>query len=104
MADHSEFVNHILELLEPLGAVQPKRMFGGYGLFLDGTMFALINKGEEMFLKADDENSHAFIEQGSEKFGKMPYYAVPTEALDAWDDMAPWAMRAVAASRRAIKK
>ncbi len=104
MTEHSEFVSHVLELLTPLGDVTAKRMFGGYGLFLDGAMFALISRNEELFFKADEQNKEAFIEHGSRTHGKMPYYSVPGEALDGWSEMAPWAVAAVAASKRAKKK
>lgn len=32
----NEFVSYIAELLQQMGAVRAKRMFGGHGLFLDG--------------------------------------------------------------------
>ena len=90
--------------LSRLGDVSARKMFGGYGLFFDGAMFALISGGEELFLKADDENRQAFLERGSKTHGKMPYYAVPAEALNGWREMAPWAEGAVAASKRAKSK
>ena len=37
-----EYLDYLLDLLAPLGPVQAKRMFGGTGLFFDGTMFGLI--------------------------------------------------------------
>jgi DNA transformation protein and related proteins len=104
MAPQSEFMNNVLEILSPLGDVTTKRMFGGYGIFLDARMFALVNKAEELYLKADDQNRQAFIEQGSETYGKMPYYAAPPEALEGWSQMQSWAEGAVAASVRATKK
>ncbi len=104
MGGHSQFVSSILDLCAPLGAVTAKRMFGGYGLFLEGKMFALVSRDEELFLKADEVNKAAFVERGSTSFGRMPYYSAPEEALDGWDGMAPWAEGAVEASRRAKKK
>ena len=104
MAEPSAFVTSVLTIMTPLGDVQPKRMFGGWGLFLEGNMFALINKGEELFLKADDENKDAFIAEGSGTHGKMPYYAVPPEALEGWTQMQPWAEGAVGAAMRTAKK
>ncbi|NIR58502.1 MAG: TfoX/Sxy family protein, partial [Gammaproteobacteria bacterium] len=38
----SEFVSHLLDMLEPLGPVSARRMFGGYGIYLDRLMFALV--------------------------------------------------------------
>ena len=104
MGDQSEFMNNVLEILNPLGNVTTKRMFGGYGIFLDAKMFALVNKAEELFLKADDQNKQAFIDEGSTTHGKMPYYAVPPEALEGWSQMQSWAEGAVAAAARTAKK
>ena len=42
MARSSEFVDFVLESLEPLGGVSARRMFGGRGIYKDGVMFALI--------------------------------------------------------------
>jgi DNA transformation protein len=104
MAEPSQFVISVQTIMTPLGDVQPKRMFGGWGLFLVGNMFALINKAEELFLKADDENKDAFIAVGSVTHGKVPYYAAPAGTLDSWKNMQGWAKGAVAASLRAKKR
>ncbi len=103
MAEHSAFVETVLKTLAPLGEVRPKRMFGGYGLFLDDTMFALITRGEELFLKADEVNRDDFLARGAGSHGKMPYYAAPPEAVGDWSAMEPWARGAVAAAQRGKK-
>ena len=48
----SEFVDHVLELMAPWAAVRARRMFGGYGLYRDTTMFALV-ADDTLYLKAD---------------------------------------------------
>jgi DNA transformation protein len=103
MAEPSQFITKVLQLLTPLGDVTFKRMFGGYGLFLDGAMFALVPKNEQLFLKADDVNKAAFIERGASSHGKMPYYAVPPETMNGWQEMEPWVRGAVAAANRGKK-
>ena len=35
-------------------------MFGGYGIFADGTMFALIDSGGRQFLRVDDASKSSF--------------------------------------------
>ncbi len=104
MVEQNEFISEVLKLLTPLGDVTSKKMFGGYGVFLEGAMFALVTKNDELFLKADDVSKNAFLEKGSKTHGKMPYYSVPTETLTGWDEMRAWAESAVEASRRAKKK
>ena len=54
-----EYLDYLLDLLAPLGPVQAKRMFGGAGLFLDGTMFGLI-VDDVLYLKADGQTRGAF--------------------------------------------
>ena len=101
MAKTSDFLSHVLELIAPLGSLKSTPMFGGYGIFLDESMFALITKNDELFLKADDLNRPAFEHMGLQSFGKMLYYAAPTDALKEWTDLSSWVQGAVEASLRA---
>jgi len=55
MASKSEFVKYLLELLEPFENVTSKSMFGGYGIFKDGLMFALV-ADDTLYIKTDDFN------------------------------------------------
>ncbi len=42
MSGRSKFVERALARLLPMGPVRARAMFGGWGLFLDDVMFALI--------------------------------------------------------------
>lgn len=102
------FVDHCAELLAPLGAVRVKRMFGGWGLYVDEIFLALIAY-ERLFLKADAETRAAFEAEGCEPFvysadGKsvsLGYWSAPAEALDSPALMGPWARLALQAALRA---
>ena len=48
--DDKEFTNYIVELMQCIGPVNAKPMFGDYGIFLDGLLY----------LKADTENKENF--------------------------------------------
>ena len=100
MTTSSQFVDHVVNLMEPLGAVRAKPMFGGFGIFLDDTMFALVTKAGVLHLKADDVNRGSFEAQGLGRYGKMPYFEIPPAALEDQDDFLDWAREAVAASQR----
>jgi DNA transformation protein len=104
MPERTEFISNMLRVLVPLGEVDVKRMFGGYGVFLDGAMFALISRNDELFLKADDVNRAAFEDRGLKTHGRMPYYSAPSESLESWQEMETWAKGAVDASRRGKRK
>jgi DNA transformation protein len=105
------FANHAVEQLRGLGPVQARRMFGGFGLFLDGLMFALIVK-EQLYFKVDDTSRLAFVARGLGPFtyearGKrqsVSYYEAPAEAFDAPDAMLEWARPAFACALRSANK
>jgi DNA transformation protein and related proteins len=81
MAVDEEFKDAVMDLLLPLGDVTEKKMFGGYGIFESGAMFALMS-GRAVYFKVDDSNRAQYEEMGSGKYGSMPYYRVPDEVLE----------------------
>ena len=111
MARQDSFVEYALELLEPLGPVQARAMFGGWGLYLGGVMFGLIIEGG-LYLKVDDvtrpafesAGSEPFIYQGAHKPTAMSYWSAPADAQDDAHALLPWARRGVEASQRAAAK
>jgi DNA transformation protein len=54
-----DFAAYVIDLMQGIGPVTSKKMFGGIGIFLDGLMFGLI-AGNELYLKTDEENSNEF--------------------------------------------
>ncbi len=113
MPQMDSFVQYNLELLEPLGPVQARGMFGGWGLYYGGMMFGLIAEGR-LYLKTDEATRPAFEAAGCEPFvydsgkGKAPiamsYWTPPTDASDDAHALLPWARRAVEAAQRAQAK
>lgn len=103
----NEFVSHLLDMLEPLGPVSARRMFGGYGIYIDRTMFALV-ADDTLYLKADDASRAEFVAAGLAPFryarqGKsyqMSYYAAPEDALEDAEVLRDWARKAVDAALR----
>lgn len=111
MATDRDFVDYLLELLEPLPSITAKRMFGGYGIFRSGLMFGLV-ADSTLYFKVDDENRVAFEERELGPFTyeakgttmTMSYYEAPGEVLDNSEDMVEWAEIAYGAALRAKKK
>lgn len=100
----SEFLDYVLEQLEPLGAVTSRRMFGGAGLYRDGLIFGLVS-GDAVYFKTDETNLADYEAAGAERFDPMPerparfsYFSVPVEVLEQPDELAAWARKALAAS------
>jgi DNA transformation protein len=98
-------VAHVLEMLEPLGGITGRAMFGGYGVWHDGQMFALFDSDTTFYLKAGDTNRTAFKAAGSTPFrppvpaGRapmtMPYYEAPSHLLDDAEALREWARAAI---------
>ena len=107
----SEFTNYLAEVFALFGAVQAKRMFGGYGVYHDNLMFGLV-ADDVLYLKADEESSGAFSELGLPQFEyekggtkiKMSYYMAPEGIFDDPEQANDWARRAFEAVLRANKQ
>lgn len=99
------FVNHCVELLQPLGTVRTKRMFGGWGLYVDEIFIAIV-AFERLYLKVNDTTRAAFEAEGCEPFVydsktgsvALGYWTAPADALDSPALMQPWARRALQAA------
>ena len=109
MAVSPEYREWILELLRPVGSVSGRSMFGGYGLYLDGLFFALIDD-DTLYFKVDDSNRGDFLAAGMGPFAPMgdekpmQYYEVPPDVLESPDLLREWTERAVGVARRGKKK
>lgn len=101
MALSREYAAFIEELLEPLGGVRVKPMFGGGGVYRHDVMFGLIS-AETLYLKADDttraayeaEGMGPFVYEGKGKPMTMPYWQVPERLYDEPDELNEWARTA----------
>jgi len=106
-----EFVDYIVDLMQSIGPVYAKRMFGGHGIFLEGLMFGLV-ADSVLYLKADDTIIKEFTELDLEAFTyekqgkttKLSYYQCPEEALESSEEMNLWANKAYAVAIRAAAK
>lgn len=67
MAEAQEFASHVVDLLDPFGPCEARRMFGDFGIFHQGLMFGLIADGS-LYLKADKESKALFEAEGSTAF------------------------------------
>ena len=108
----SEFVEHLLDLLAPMGGVTARGMFGGWGFYYEGKMFALVIM-ETFYVKADAANLAEFEAQGLAPFtylGRngertaMSYRTVPPDALESSHLLIEWAQKGIEAAKRAATK
>ena len=103
MAVPDTFRDLVLEKLEPIGDIQVRAMFGGFGVFESGAMFALM-AGSGLFFKVDESNRSTYEEAGSVQYGRMPYFRVPESVLEDSDTLQDWARASMTVSRASTKK
>jgi DNA transformation protein and related proteins len=107
MGSRDPAVDHFLELLAPMGAASARRLFGGWGLYLDESIVALFANGV-VYMKADAPTREAFEVEGSVPFvfhgsGReitTSYWSLPEAALDSSEALQPWVQLALQAVRR----
>ncbi len=108
----ADFADYCCELLGSLGPAVAKRMFGGYGLSVDGLTMAII-AWDRLYLKTNADTEPQWLAAGCEKFvfeakdGKimqMGYYSAPEAALESRIAMQPWAQLAWQAALAARTK
>ena len=103
MAADKDFLNHVMYLLDPLDGISNRAMFGGFGIFHEGDMFALItNSG--LHFKVNETNLAAYQEAGSKQFKPMPYYEVPVDVLEDRTMLLEWAEVSIAIGHATAKK
>ena len=103
MAVDAGYHDQIMDLLAPIGDVHSRAMFGGYGIFHEGDMFALISSST-LYFKVDDSNRALYEGAGSDKFGRMPYYEVPHDVFEEYEELHKWANISVAVGHVAATK
>lgn len=101
-----EYKEYVLDQISIIGEVSAKAMFGGYGIYFQDRMFALI-ADDELYLKADDENRADFETAEFEKFRAykdksrtMSYYGIPADLLECPPDLLEWLHKSTEASER----
>ena len=113
MSTPREFADFCCALMSSLGSVHAKRMFGGWGLSIDGLTVAIVTDlggGDTLWLKADADTLAQFEAAGCKRFSypmrrggetriqSMNYYSAPEDAMDSAHAMAAWARLALQAA------
>ena len=120
MAISKDFADYCCELLSGVGSPVAKRMFGGWGISVDGVTIAIIadltpkgtGSNEKLYLKVDDVTKKQFEAAGGKRFemeskGKtmgMNYFTTPDETMESPDAMLPWARLAMTCAVQAKAK
>lgn len=105
----NQFADSLHDVFSGFGPIHLKRMFGGYGVFYQGKMFALV-VSDQLYIKVDAEIKQALEERGYSSFtyvrqGKtiaLSYMEAPEEMFEDPDEATEWAQRAYAAALAGI--
>ena len=104
----SDFADYVAQdLLAGLPGVRARAMFGGYGIYQNDVMFAII-VDDTLYFKVDDSNRKDYEKLGSKPFvyksrGKrvtMSYWEVPAEVMDDREEIVRWAERSLRINKR----
>ncbi len=103
----NEFCEYLVDRLAPLGTVTYRFMFGGYSIYVDGLMIAIV-ADDTLLLRADEENRGDYEARGIGPFqpfpekpmSTMPFYQVPDDVFEDQDELLRWAELARAATLR----
>ena len=98
----------VQDLFAGLGPVSIRKMFGGLGIYSEGTIFAILMSDGRLLLKGAGGMCDAYDAAGWQRWSyarddgrvsAMPYWHVPDALLDDPDDACGWARRALGAIR-----
>lgn len=102
MPADSKFMEKVIALLAPLGEISSRPMFGGYGVFSEGNMFALIS-GAALFFKVGDSNKEIYVQAGSHQYKPMPYLEVPDAVMNDGGKLKEWAKLSISVADKSKK-
>jgi DNA transformation protein len=93
------------EIFAEFGALSARRMFGGFGIYHQDVMFAIVFD-DILYLKCNDANAEAFRSRGLERLtytkgGRnipLSYYRAPDEIMDDPQEAAAWGRAAFGAA------
>jgi DNA transformation protein and related proteins len=107
---HDDFVEHVCELLAPLGVVRSRRMFGGWCVYVDDIPTALV-ANDTLWFKVGDQNRADYEAAGTGPFKPFPdkdmvmsYWQVPESVVDDRRAIVAWGRKALDAAVRSSAK
>lgn len=104
MKTSPEYLNFIMDKLALLDDIKSRSMFGGYGIFHLGLMFALISE-DTLYFKVDESNRDMYKRAQSKLFPHgISYWEVPTEVLEENKRLFEWAKISIEIAQKAAKE
>ena len=100
--------DQLRELFASIGPIAIRRLFGGQRIYADGTIVALVLRGQ-LYFKGDDEVGGLYEKAGAVRWryarkdgrpASIPYWTAPDAIFDDPDEAELWCSVALEASRR----
>ena len=99
MSDNS-FAVYVLEQLADCPGISSRKMFGGVGLYCNGTFFGIISD-DVFYIKTNAQTRDEYIKRGMKPFCPSAkqtlknYYEVPAEIIDDRNELRVWVLRSI---------
>lgn len=112
MSDKAFHEYVMTEIFGSFEGVSSRAMFGGWGIYKDGLIFALIADGQ-LYFKVDSTNKEDYEKAGSKPFvyemgnhkkTTMSYWELPENVSEGRELLTIWVEKSVDASRKTKKK
>ena len=104
MKANPEYLNFVIERLSPIGDIRSRAMFGGYGIFREGLMFALISE-DTLYFKVNESNRDVYERAQSKPFPHgISYWEVPTDVLEEDSRLHEWANISIKIAQETARK
>jgi DNA transformation protein and related proteins len=112
MSASKQFIEFIMELLHPVGAIEGNKFFGGYGIKSNATQFAMI-MGNSMYFVVDERSRLKYEKLNMKPFSYQTkngirlvkrYFEVPGELFDDREMLLAWANESIAIAQSSSKK
>lgn len=111
MKKDNSFHEYVMrDFLGDISGITSRAMFGGWGVYKDGTIFGIIFDGE-LYFKVDKSNQADYEKCGSRPFeyarggGQtiLSYWLLPEEIMEDQEKLFEWAQISADISRRSKK-
>jgi DNA transformation protein len=103
MADRT-FKDRVFDQLSGLGGITSRPMFGGWGIYWEAVIFAILF-GDQLYFKVDEQSKSEYVAKGmapfhpNERQTLKSYYEVPSDVLDDIEALLSWAREAIRAGQ-----
>ncbi|MEQ1590061.1 MAG: TfoX/Sxy family protein [Gallionella sp.] len=103
MSPSAEYVEYVLELLEPIGLLRTSRFFGGVGLYFNSIQFSMM-MGNSLYFVVDETTRGKYEQAGMRPFSYMTkkrrifvrkYFELPEDILTDSEQLRLWASEAI---------